>query len=271
MKKKIFQIFSLSLIMCYLLTGCGNSAEKIAATDAFKTETSRIEGQLAERDSVVKSAEELIAASKQALDETLTPTLETAVSSAKAVTFEIPKIPSGIEEINKVTKELKAIDNSAVITAVINAQKNLENSIKQYEQVTAPKESFVIERLKKVTYIADISAVTEDNDPNGKLNKAGGYTAQIYFSSKLVDQSKAVGKSIIEKGTACGGSIEVYSTADEANKRNTYLASFDGSVFASGSHKVIGSVIVRTSDLLMASKQKELEASIVEALTALPE
>lgn len=34
--------------------------------------------------------------------------------------------------------------------------------------------------MKKVKAIKDISSVTEDNDPNGNLNKPGGYTAQVY-------------------------------------------------------------------------------------------
>ena len=50
-------------------------------------------------------------------------------------------------------------------------------------------------------------------------------------------------------------------------KRNDYLAGFDGGIFASGSHKVIGTVLIRTSDHLTASQQEELETAIVEALT----
>ena len=60
---------------------------------------------------------------------------------------------------------------------------------------------------------------------------------------------------------------EVYTTADEAKKRDEYLASFDGGVLSSGSHKVRGTCIVRTSSTLTATQQKELEAAIVEALT----
>lgn len=268
MKKNRYLIFLLSLIIFVLLSGC-TSKEKLAATDAYNSEVTRIEEQLAKRDSVVASAEAVITTRKLALDNTLIPTLETVISSAKAVSIEIPKMPGSVEEINKVIEELKAFDKSEVIKAVIDAQANLENSIKQYELVTAPKESFIIERLKNVPNITGISAVTEDTDPNGLLNKAGGYTASIYFSTDLVDQSKVNGTSIIDKGTDGGGSIEVYANADDANKRNTYLGAFDGSIFASGSHSVIGTVVVRTSNLLKGSEQKVLEASIVEALIAL--
>ena len=48
-------------------------------------------------------------------------------------------------------------------------------------QITAPTESFVIQRIADVEGISGVQAVTEDHDPNGNLNKAGGYTACIYF------------------------------------------------------------------------------------------
>ena len=131
----------------------------------------------------------------------------------------------------------------------------------------APSESYVIECLKRVENIVDVSAVTEDNDPNGNLNKAGGYTAQVYFSSNLINQDDVYGTSLIEKGTDAGGSIEVYSAVEDAEKRNKYLTSFDGGIFASGSHTVIGTVIVRTSDELTASQQKAMEQDIIAALT----
>lgn len=117
----------------------------------------------------------------------------------------------------------------------------------------------------------DIAAATEENDPNERLHKQGGYTAQVYFSSDLVEQSQVLGSSIIDKGTDCGGSIEVYRTAEEAQKRETCLAAFDGTIFASGSHRVIGAVLIRTSDNLTASQQRELEAAILPVLTAVDE
>lgn len=270
MKKGIYLILTLTLLLSFMITGCGNSKEKQDAIERFNSEVSRLQEQLTERDTVVKVAEDLILVGKLALDATLLPTLETAISSAKAITVEIPKIPSKVEEINTATASLKAIDNSNIIKAVIDARTNLEKSIKQNEQVTAPKESFIIDRLKTVADIKEIAAATEDNDPNGNLGKAGSYTAHIFFTSDLVDQSEVNGNSVLEKATNGGGSIEVYATVEDANKRNEYLAVFDGTLFASGSHKVIGTIVIRTSNLLKASQQKELEAKIIEALTELP-
>lgn len=269
MIKKIGSFFTFSLVVFLLLTGCGASKEELEATELYNKEVSRIEQQLVERDTIVTSAEALIGTGKTALDSTLLPNLETSVSNAKAIVVEIPELPKKVEDINLVIEEMRMIDYSNDISALTDAYHNLDKSIKQNELVTVPQESFIIERLRSIASIVDILAVTEDNDPNGNLNKAGGYVASIYFSSELVDQSKVDGTSVIDKGTDSGGNIEVYSTVEDANRRNTYLAVFDGSIFASGSHRVVGTVVVRTSDLLKASEQKELEASIIEALTTL--
>ena len=82
-----------------------------------------------------------------------------------------------------------------------------------------------------------------------------------------MDQGEVLGDTVIEKGTDCGGSIEVYSTVEDANSRNDYLASYDGGIFASGSHIVVGTVLVRTSDKLTASQQKTMEDNIITVLT----
>ena len=92
---------------------------------------------------------------------------------------------------------------------------------------------------------------------------AGAITASydVYFPH--------IGDTIIDKGTDGGGAIEVYANVEDAESRNEYLAGFDGGVLASGSHIVVGTCVVRTSDELAASKQKELEAAVIEALTKL--
>ena len=75
------------------------------------------------------------------------------------------------------------------------------------------------------------------------------------------------GNTVIEQGTEGGGGIEVYATAEDAEKRRDYLAAFDGGILASGTHTVVGTVLVRTSNELTASQQQEMEAKIIEVLT----
>lgn len=220
-----------------------------------------------ELEDLIDQSQKLVNSKENALDEELRPNLEDAISDAKAVKKKLPHKPlfaSAIEEKVKYLEDIKYEEEYSALKAAYDA---LEKSIKQYTLVDQPEESYVIESLRKISSIDKISAVTEDNDPNGHLNKQGGYTAQIYFSSKYVNQKNISGKTVIDKGTKAGGSIEVYRTVEDAKKREEYLAGFDGGVLASGSHKVIGTVLIRTSDELTATKQKELEANIIAALT----
>lgn len=307
MKKKI-SLFCFTYILCLGLTGCKstdyNDAVKLETAKDYSSAAAiyeelgeykdskehleycnnminvierynvakiAAEEKNAQLDNAISVAEALILEKDPALDETLIPILETAISEAKAAKQFIPEMPETENEIISVNDVLNGIDYSDTLSNLSEKRAALERSIKQYSLVNAPTEAYIIECLKKVPNVIDISAVTEDNDPNGHLNKAGGYTAQVYFSSDLINQDEIDGITVIDKGTDCGGSIEVYSSVEEANARNDYLASFDGGIFASGSHSVIGTVLVRTSDKLTASQQKEMEANIIAILTEVEE
>ena len=264
MKKKLVVTLLLVLAFCLFFTGCKSEEEK-AAEEAMNVEITRIQGELEQRDNDVEAAQAVVDDERPALDEELKPALQTAISEANALTFEAPK-PKGLEEINAATEELKKTSFADQLASLEDATKALEDSIKKYELVNEPEEAYVIKCLGTVKDIDGIAAATEDHDPNGNLHKQGGYTSQVYFSSPLADHTY-LDNDIIDAGTDGGGSVEVYTTADEAKKRDEYLASFDGGVLSSGSHKVIGTCIVRTSSTLTATQQKELEAAIVEALT----
>ena len=76
------------------------------------------------------------------------------------------------------------------------------------KQVTAPTEEFVMERLQRIETITKMDAVSEDHDPNGQLNKQGGYIGCIYFEDTQVDRSQLYiedGKdNVIDVGTDGG-------------------------------------------------------------------
>ena len=133
------------------------------------------------------------------------------------------------------------------------------------EQIINPSEEFVISKLRTIPVITGVQAATEEHDPNGKLHKAGGYTAAIYFSTSYINQSDIPGEDIVDKGTDCGGQIEVYKTVEDAEKRNTYLSTFDGTLFDSGLHKVIGTMVIRISSKSTATQQKDLFEMIVNS------
>lgn len=307
MRKK-YRFICLALLICSGLTGCKSSDYKdavrleeskdyssaaaiyeklgeykeskehleyckamIAVIEKYNGAKSVAESKNAELDTAVSAAEALVLKKESALDEALIPVLETAISETKAARQPIPTMPETENEIISVIKALDSIEYREVLLNLSDKQTALERSIKQYVLVNAPTEAYIIQCLRNVPNVIDISAATEDNDPNGHLNKAGGYTAQVFFSSDLINQDEISGSTVIEKGTDCGGSIEVYSTAGDAKNRDEYLASFDGGIFASGSHTVVGTVLVRTSDKLTASQQKEMEANVITILTEINE
>ena len=239
----------------------------VTAINDFDAAVASVESKNKDLDAAVLNADTLVNNKDLALGETLRPALETSISGTKAVKRDIPEMPSALEEIEAKKEEFKKIDYTDALAKLDMAYKALDKSIKQYALVNNPKASYIIECLGKVTNVVNISAVTEDNDPNGHLNKPGGYTAQVYFSSNLVNQSSVFGTTVIDKGTQCGGSIEVYSTVEEVKKRNDYLATFDGGILASGSHMVIGTCLVRLSDELKASEQTAMEKNIIKILT----
>ncbi len=267
MKKLFTMLFALGMVMA--LSGCAESEEMKEAKSAFNTEASRVSSQGDALKSAIESAEETLLDEGRPLDDSVIPALEAAIAEAKTVDIERPSMPMGLEAIQAETTRLAEVDYASDVEALVESQVAVENSREQRRLVTAPAEDFILERLGRVGDIDGVAAVTEDNDPNGNLNKPGGYTAQVFFTSPLVDQSRAYGATVIEKGTSGGGSIEVYATEEEAEKRNDYLASFDGSILASGTHQVVGTVIVRVSNEMTASQQKALESSIINALTAL--
>lgn len=240
------------------------------AVKNYKAVVSVIDTKNAELDSAINKLQEMIDSNEKVIDTSIIDVAKDVCKRAGSAKLVLDEMPNKTDDIIAKTNELRTPpDYSAFLTELNDTYIAYDTSIKQYKQLTNPSEDFIIQRLKTVDEIADVRAVTEDNDPNGKLNKPGGYTATVYFESKNVNQANVYGTDLIDKGTDAGGAIEVYANEEDAIKRNDYLASFDGGIFASGSHKVVGTVLIRTSDELPASKQKALEEKIISAISAL--
>lgn len=271
--KKAFStigLIILSITIMFVLTGC-DSEETKAAKESFNNEVERVQASYDALTAEIATAEELVVTEERPLDETLKPALEDTISDAKTVEFKSPSMPSGIDNINAATEELKNTSFDDKTQALKDAETALSNSIEQRKLVTAPSEAFVIERLRGIDGIGEIAALTEETDNNGLLGKAGTYYAKIDFASPWIKDPYSIysGRSVAENSTDGGGSVEVFETEELAQKRNDYLGAFDGGMFASGSHKVLGTLIVRTSNELTASQQKKLEADIIASLTKL--
>lgn len=197
--------------------------------------------------------------------------LETADIDAKTdnLTTEAEVLVGEAENVHAEIDSVEVPDYTDLQAEIQEKWDTAKESVAIQQQITQPSEDFVISRLYTVSDISGVEAVTEDNDPNGQLNKAKGYTAAVYFSVPGVDPSELFGSTIIEQGTDAGGCIEVYTCVEDATTRDTYLSSFDGTALSSGSHMVLGTMVVRTSNLLTGSQQSALTEGIVAAMIIL--
>lgn len=256
-------------IISIVFAGCGE--EKKTATAAYNSEYMRITAEQNALEQTISESQDLINSKQQPYDESTVSSLETAISDAKAEIVSIPKCKGNAEEINKIVSDkLTKISYINANETLISAKNDLENSIKIMQQITNPNENFIVEKIKNIEGISGYASATEDTDVNGLLNKPGGYTSVTYFAyDKITDEDFSHKDTIVENGVEGGGGLEVFTTEEDAQKRNEYLASFDGTIFATGSHTVIGTIVIRTSDYLTASEQKELEKKIIDNLTQL--
>lgn len=143
----------------------------------------------------------------------------------------------------------------------------LSDDTKIMEQITAPSEAWIMERLGRVEDILEIQPVTSDNDPNGLLHREnGGYTACIYFTSTGIESA---GDSPVSKGTDGGGAVEVYSTVQDAEARCEYLSGFDNTILYTGSYAIVGTMVIRISYAYTDEAQYEMTDRIAKAFTQL--
>ena len=271
MNKKV--IILLCIVLIVVCIGVGVFLGFIKPLNDAKAEYEKVTAPIVENNEILDNAisklQGLIDSDEKPVDETIIDTSKEAIKEAQANKIILESLSNNKKEIQNKTEELRniTVDYTQYLTKIENETNKLSKSIETYKKFLNPTSDFIISNLATIDEVVNSAAVTEDNDPNGKLNKPGGYTATVYFESSNVNQSEVYSddNSLIGKGTDAGGSIEVYVNEEDAKKRDQYLATFDGGILSSGSHRVIGTTLIRTSDKLTASQQKALEAKIVEA------
>lgn len=165
----------------------------------------------------------------------------------------------GENSVSKIKKDTRKVKEFSA---------NIKMMIQAISQITVPEAKWVQERIQKVEGVSGAEVVTEDNNPDGLLNREGGYKGCVYFSLQEIDQKSVPGETIVDKGTDCGGAIEIYGTVEEAKGRCEYLAEFDGSILYSGSYAIVGTTVIRTSYKLTNEKQMEITEKVTQALTS---
>ena len=129
-----------------------------------------------------------------------------AVKDAMTKIPEIPEVPDYKEQIE----------------AVRAAQKSYQNSVQKLANVTAPSDTFVNERIRRIGTVVETGAVTKDQDPNGLLGEKGGYIGCIYFLDERVDREllpkeafKEVSEEQNEKKKEVKGAEDGFDSAGE--------------------------------------------------------
>ena len=127
-------------------------------------------------------------------------------------------------------------------------------------------ENEVIERIKSIPTVLDVEAVDPNND-SIVTDSFDDCLFLAYFASNLVSQEDYDGDSTAEKGTACGGSVEIFETAEAAIKRDEYLNGSLISMLSPGSHAVKGNIVVRITKDMPEKQQSEFENLVFTVLT----
>ena len=87
----------------------------------------------------------------------------------------------------------------------------------------------------------------------------------IYFASTLVSEACVYlsDEALATSDAGCGGGVEIYATAEAAQRRDAELSAQAGQ----GAHRVAGTVVIRLSSALSAQERETLMEEVLEALT----
>ena len=143
-------------------------------------------------------------------------------------------------ENSKVEKEEKALSGNELIESVFVDLKS---------QVATVKHSRILD---------------EDSDGNNLIGKQGQYQyAGSFYDTRTGyeptnDDFEPIDISEDPYGASAGGTIEIFSTENDAKKRADYLSEFQTGLIQAGAYRVVGNVVLRASEEYKASEQTEV-------------
>lgn len=236
------------------------------ALEAYNSAYADLSEDNASLEKAISTGEATANASLPVMDDTLYNTLAEAISTAKNALVPLAERGETPEATLAAAEAMTGSNYSGIAQAILDVCTQIESSNQLYALVDAPSDDRVIACLSQVEGVVQCVAVTEETDSNNSLNKAGSYIGRIIFAYEAVTRSAISDSALLNMGTDAGGSIEVFRNQEDAEKRDSYLAVFDGTILDSGSHVVVGTLVVRASSKLTAAQQQELQAAITQAL-----
>lgn len=110
--------------------------------------------------------------------------------------------------------------------------------------------------VSKVDAVTKVVKITEANDPNDLIGRPNGYSAATVYHDERLKCSKPT-------EVECGAKLEVFDSADAAQKRSDYIQGIleDAPMLGSEYHYLAGSSLLRVSGDLKPSQAKEYEAA----------
>ena len=180
-----------------------------------------------------------------------------AVEEARAEIPETPDVPDYSEALKKVEEKCTAY----------------ENSVQMLKNITAPPDSFVRERLKKISTVVQTGTVTTGDDPNGLLGKNGGYTGCVYFLDSRVSRDLLPGEAFRdeEKDQDQAGAGITAAGAETANTGATAAAAEEPSSSATDATAAAAEESSSSATDATAAAAEESATSATDATAAAAE
>ena len=251
--KKII-VLCVGVVLCTLFLGCGTWKCKSLqnATKKYNKEVAEYNNKVKKYNDTAKSI---------------------SISNIEGLLDEVDKLPTVDEKMSSVIKSwisgnsTKKINKD--ISTIKDMEKNLADAQSVMDNIDNPSKEWVVEKVKRISHVKDVKAVTKDNDVTGILEREnGGCKECIYFIYDTIENDQYKDKDdSITRGTDGGGAIEIFSNLKDAEERCAYLKEFDDTILESGSYALIGTMVVRTSYKLSYEQQYEFTDEIFKALT----
>lgn len=187
--------------------------------------------------------------------------------SVSQITEYTEKLKDAKLDLDAKCKALEESINSVVIPDYTKEKADLEEkwkaaeySVASLQQVTDPKEDFVLSRIREIDTVVFTAPATSEQDPFGRLKKADGYLVCVFFQDSRVEEYAPVSSEseLLSIGKEAGGCVEVYRIKEQAEKRDADLNEAAGQE----EHMMLGTCIIRPSTYLTAEQQKDLEDTI---------
>ena len=242
-----------------------NAAEEAVAEEAADEEV--VEEAIADEAADEDAAEEAVA--DKAADEDIVEEAVTEEAADEDIAEEIVADKAADEEATEEAVADEAADEDAVEEAI--ADEAADEAADEDAIVDEVADEDIAEEIV-AEEAADEDAAEETAAEEADAEETAGETAaesdapiaRVYFASTLVSEAYTYlpDEELIALGEACGGSVELYESAEAARRRDDELDA------QSGAHMAAGTLVIRLSDALSALERQALMAEVLDSLTA---